>query len=217
MKRILNALFFLMFVCPSFGEVKYSYSFELFGGSQFNIPLALTIRQEGQEDIKVNRPEYKSEAFKEAPYYAYRFGLWKEYKAWELELVHQKIILKNKPENVQHFEISHGYNLITINRAFLYPHFILRVGGGIVLTHPESTIRNKENGYDAEFPNGFYISGPTVQIAIARRIKISPRLFGCLETKFTSSYAIDVPVVDGSADVPHMAVHLLFGIGYHSK
>lgn len=217
MKKILTTLFFLGLIHPLFGKEKHSYSFELFGGSQFNIPLPLTIKQKGEETIKVNYPKYDSSPFEESPYYAYRFGFWKGYKAYELELVHQKIILKNKPSEIQHFEISHGYNLITINRAFLYPSFILRVGGGIVLTHPESTVRNKENGYDKEFPDGFYISGPTAQIAICKRIKISQRLFCAMETKFTSSYATHVPIADGYAEVPNMAIHLLFGLGYINK
>lgn len=217
MKKILASLLFLGLIHPSFGKAKHSYSFELFGGNQFNIPLPLTIKQEGEETIKVNYPKYDSQPFSESPYYAYRFGLWKGCKALELELVHQKIILKNKPPDVSHFEISHGYNLITINRAFLNPSFVLRLGSGIVLTHPESTVRNKENGYEKEFPQGFYISGPTAQIAIAKRIKISQRLFGALEAKFTFSYATHVPIADGYAEVPNMAMHLLLGLGYTTK
>ncbi len=222
MRRTLITLVFLVLVasiCPSFVQAERSYSFELLGGTQFNIPTPLTIKQKGEETIKVNWAEYKSDAWTwfDSPYYAWRIGLWEENRAWEIELVHEKIILKNKPKDVQHFEISHGYNLITFNRAWRldkYLGLIWRVGAGIVLTHPETTVRNREKGYGATFPNGFYISGPTAQIAVGKRINIWRGLFGVLEAKFTASYATHVPIADGHAEVPNAAVHGLFGLGY---
>jgi hypothetical protein len=192
------------------------YSFEVFMGTQFNLRTPLTIEQKGEEKIEIDSAEYDSEAFTgfNSPYYAWRIGLWDNNRAWEFELVHEKLILKNKPDEVQHFEISHGYNLITINRAWAYPKFIVRVGGGIVLTHPETTVRNKDKGYHDEFPEGFYVSGPTAQVAVGKRFGLWRGLFGVLETKFTASYAKDVPIADGDADVPNAAFHVLFGLGY---
>ncbi len=203
MIRILTTTLFLtLFVSihPLIVQAETSYSFELFWGTQFNIPTPLTIKQRGEETIKGGWAKYESDAWTwfNSPYYAWRISLWKNDRAWELELVHEKIILKNKPEDVQHFEISHGYNLITINRAWRlseYYDLIWRLGAGIVLTHPETTVRNKEKGYGEDFPKGFYISGPTAQIALGKRFNLWGKgLFGVLEAKFTASYATQCPL-----------------------
>ncbi|MDP3296456.1 MAG: hypothetical protein Q8N09_02515 [Thermodesulfovibrionia bacterium] len=118
----ITLIFLILFVTvhPLTVYAERSYSFEIFLGEQFNIPTPLTIKQKGEETIKVDWARYKSDAWTgfNSPYYAWRIGVWDDNRAWELELIHQKIILKNKPEEVQHFEISHGYNLITINRAW---------------------------------------------------------------------------------------------------
>lgn len=214
----LCSLVLLFSALPVSAQEERSYSFEIFCGEQFNIPTPLVMKQRGKEDIRINGARYKSEAWTgfNSPYYAWRFGLWEGGRAWEIELVHEKIILGNRPDEVQHFEISHGYNLLTLNRAWRLSQLkemIFRVGGGIVITHPESTIRNMEKGSGGSFPNGFYISGPTAQVAIGKRFGIWRGLFGVLELKLTASYA-RVPVADGHADVPNAAVHGLIGIGY---
>lgn len=217
MKKLWGVIFALpliLVVLPAVAADKYSV--EVFMGTQFNARTPLTIEQDGEQKIKVDSAEYDSDAFTglDSPYYAWRIGMWNDNRAWELELIHQKLILENKPEEVQHFEISHGYNLITINRAWALRHFIFRVGGGIVLSHPETTVRNKSRGYHEEFPDGFYVSGPTAQIALGKRFPLWRGLFGVLETKLTASYAADVPIADGEAEVPNAAFHALFGLGY---
>jgi len=222
MKKTLITSFFLSLLlssCPSLVQAGRSYPFELFWGAQSNLPTPLIIKQEGEETIRVNQAEYESDAWTwfNSPYYAWRIGLWENNRGWEIELVHEKIILKNKPEDVQHFEISHGYNLITINRAWKSSksyHLIWHIGAGIVLTHPETIVRHKSKGFGASFPEGFYISGLTAQIAVGKRIKVWPGLFGILEAKFTASYATHVPIADGYAEVPNAAIHGLFGMGY---
>lgn len=206
-------------VVPQAARAEAHYSFEIFLGEQYNIATPLTIRQSGEETITVGRAEYASDAWTglDSPYYAWRIGRRDADGIWELELVHEKITLKNKPEEVQHFEISHGYNLITLNRAWnlLGVHDLYwRFGAGVVLTHPETTVRDKSMGYGASFPDGFYISGPTMQLAINKRLHVWKGLFGVLEAKYTLSYARRVPIAEGTADVPNTAFHYLFGVGY---
>jgi|Deesub1362A_J573_1020465.scaffolds.fasta_scaffold00171_7 hypothetical protein len=219
MKKVfLTILFICSFIYPHPAE-SGTYSFEVFLGEQFNLPTPLTIKQEGEETIEIHSARYDSEAWTglNSPYYAWRVGRWDKGRAWEIELVHEKIILKDPPEEVQDFEISHGYNLITINRAWRLPEYhdlIWRAGAGIVLTHPETTVRDEKRGYGESFPDGFYISGPTAQLALGKRINIWRGLFGVLEVKLTASYAMRVPIADGHAEVPNVAFHYLFGLGY---
>jgi len=205
----------MLFVCRVSDAAEYS--FELFGGTQFNIPTPLWIEQDGEEDVKVDWARYESKAFTmfDSPYYAIRIGIWGKDKAWEFELVHEKLYLENKPNEVQHFQISHGYNLLTVNRAWRKEHFDWRLGAGIVLTHPETVIRNKQKEGGDNFPDGFFISGPTVQIAIDKRFYLWKKLYAILEGKFTASYAFYVPVAEGHARVPNVAIHTLLGIGYY--
>ena len=46
-----------------------------------------------------------------------------------------------------------------------------------------------------------------------KRSRFGKGLFGTLEAKFTMSYAW-VPIQDGSATAPVIALHGLFGLGY---
>ena len=53
-----------------------------------------------------------------------------------------------------------------------------RVGAGIVLTHPESQIRDYEFGSsDDDFDLGYSVSGPVITIAIGKSYRIGNFLF----------------------------------------
>jgi len=216
-KILISVITLFLIISPSRGSAEYS--FEVYFGSQYNIPTPLTIEVENKSIIKIDQAEYDPDAFTgfNSPYYSWRFGKWEKDNGLELELVHEKLILVNKPDNVQHFEISHGYNLITINRAWNKKWYIFRLGGGIVLAHAESEIFNESmgnRGIEKEWPLGFSIAGPTAQVSIgSKRFYLFHKLFAVLETKFTASHAI-VEVYDGVAKVPNAAFHCLFGIGY---
>ena len=109
---------------------------------------------------------------------------------------------------MEEFEVSHGYNLITLNRGWRRGHYVLLAGGGVVLTYPHSTIRGKTWPHDS----GYDLSGATIQGAAARRFDLGKRIFASVEGKLTASWA-RVPVVDGNATVPNSAFHVLAGLG----
>jgi hypothetical protein len=212
-KLILLILLFFLFSIPVAAEEKLTLEF--FGGSAFNIPAPINIQQDGYDNIGFIA-HYETKPFYEAPYYAYRLGWWFSGKGWEVELIHHKIYLKNNPDEVQHFEISHGYNLLTLNRAWKRKQLIYRIGAGLVIAHPESEVRGKKFYEMKGGPFGtgyFYVSGPTVQGAVQRKLKIWRSLYITGEAKLTASYAV-VPIREGLAKVPNAAIHGLFGIGY---
>jgi len=208
-------MFILLLPFTVFGQV----TFEVYFGTQYNVPTPLKIELNTPETIFIKNAKYDPDAFTgfNSPYYSWRLGFWNENKAWELELVHEKIILINKPENVQLFEISHGYNLVTLNRALEKEYLIYRLGAGFVLAHPETKIYGKRmgnRGVETELPLGFSIAGPTLQGSLGtKQLHVFKGLFVVLETKVTMSYAI-VKVADGKAYVPNFAFHGLFGFGY---
>lgn len=208
-KKVLIRLALLTVILPAGGQAQWTL--EAFLGSALSMPTPLSIHQYGEERIYLVA-RYDTKPLKESPYYAWRIARWKRNRAWEFELVHHKLYLRNPPSEVQHFEISHGYNLITINRAWVHRGFIWRVGAGIVAVHPETTIRGKGLPWGKGL-NGFYISGPTLQTAIGKKFSIWGRLLLVVEGKLTVSYAV-TPIKDGNAYVPNVAVHGLFGLGY---
>ena len=208
--------FCIVLILVSFLSVPASsanWILEGFLGTAWNLPTSLTIVQEGYPKITLTA-HYEEKTFEGSPYYTLRIGRWSKNRAWELELVHHKIFLDNPPAEVQRFSISNGFNILTINRAWDTGKFIWRFGIGLVVTHPESTVRGRS--FDESkgiFGQGFYISGAAIQGAVGKRIFLWKGLFASLEGKITVSY-VRVPIVDGHANVPNVAGHILVGIGY---
>ncbi len=190
------------------------WGIEVYGGSAYNFTTPLTIHQSGYDDIRLNA-RYDTRPLGMPPYYDVRLSRWNGERGWALELIHQKLHLVNKPPAVENFAISHGYNLIDLSRAWRYKGFIFHLGGGVVMAHPEATVRGKVFFEKQGFLGlGWFISGPTGQIAIGREIYSYKRLSFNLEGKVTGSYAW-VRIEDGKADVPNIAVHGLLGLRYN--
>lgn len=186
--------------------------FQVSSGSAYNFPMPLKIKQAGQEDIELTA-RYGTKPWSTfAWYYDFRLGRWKDGRAWEIETHHHKIFLSNRPPEVERFSVSHGYNLNTVNRAWLLNKFICRLGAGFVVTHPETTVRGRTHTEEG-WTNGFYLSGLTAQAALERRFDIYGNLFFSLEGKLTASYAT-IPVAGGDAAVPVTALHGILGTGY---
>jgi len=186
---------------------------EIFGGSSYSFPTPLRIRQPGYEDIDITA-RYETKPFENDPYYAWRIGKWHDDSAWEFEQVHQKLYLTNKPAEVQQFQITYGYSLFTLNRAWKSGGFIYRLGAGVVVTSSFSIVRGESYEQSGGlFDTGYHLSGATMQGAVGRRIYLAENLFLALEGKLTASYA-RVDIANGYAQVPNAAVHWLFGLGY---
>jgi len=188
-----------------------TFSAQLFGGAAYNLRLPLVIRQDGEDNLRVNA-DYDTKPFETPVYYSVRLGWWSDHRAWELEMIHHKLTLTNNPSEVEHFSITHGFNLLTVNRAWRNPWFIWRVGAGVVITHPESTIRGRTFEQSGGIADGYYLSGPTAQIAAEKRFYMYKGFFASVEGKWTLSW-VHVPVQDGSADLWNSALHGLIGVG----
>lgn len=199
----LFTLLLLLMPAPAHAQV----AFEVFLGTAFNVPTTLTVIQAGYPPIEF-RAQYEVRPLDDRAYYAYRLALWRNNKAWIAELLHHKVYLENPQGEVELFEVSHSYNLITLNRGWRRGHNTLLFGGGVVVTSPHSTIRGRT------FPDnaGYYLSGVTIQGAASRRFDLTERIFVSAEAKLTTSWA-RVPVVDGNATVPNRAFHALAGLG----
>ncbi len=129
-------------------------------------------------------------------------------------MIHLKLKLKNNSPEVQRFEISHGFNLFYVNRSWKFREFIIGAGAGIVIAHPENTVRDKSLREDKGILNtGYYIAGPTLQFRTGKSFSLLKNLILTIEGKLTGAYA-SVPVADGYARMTNIAIHGLFGLGY---
>ena len=189
------------------------WSFEIHCGEVYNIPMPLTIRQDNYPPIKI-QAKFESEPFTLPLYVDSRVIHWKNRKSWEAEFLHHKLYLQNTLPEVEKYNISHGFNMLMINRGFDRQKFQYRFGAGIVLSHPESKIRGKEFGdSDDNWDLGYYFSGPVVNMALGKQMHFSRRIYINTEAKATLAYS-RIKIAEGNSDVYSIAFHLILGIGF---
>ena len=215
-KQLASTVFILLILSFFLPDRAFAtLSFEVATGDAYNFPIPLHISQSGYPDINMTA-HYETRPFSPPPYYLLRIGKWTDNKAWELEFIHHKLYLNNTTDEVTKFTITNGYNLVTINRAWLDKrNLIWRLGAGIVLAHPESTIRGQKYSETGGVWNddGYYIAGPTAMASLGKRFYLTRRFFIELEGKLTASYT-NVKIASGNADAPDVALHANLGIGY---
>ncbi len=192
-----------------------TWSAEVFAGTAWSLPMPLRIEQPGEVPIRL-RARYSTRPWKGSPYYAYRLG----YKQWTAELVHHKLYLENPTVEIQHFEVSHGYNLAMVSRIIPLPTsaWLFRVGIGLVIGHPEGRIRGKDiNPVKSLLGGGYHIGGVSLQFSIARQLSIADHWYLNPETKLTAAWARMPLAGGGFVQVPNIALHTLLGFGYRSQ
>jgi hypothetical protein len=189
------------------------WSLELYGGAAWSAPMPLRIEQEGEPRISLTA-RYHTRPWQDSPYYMYRAGRWdaRGRRAWEVELLHHKVYLVNRPAEVQRFEITHGYNMIFVDRAGRFGQMVLRAGAGPVVAHTEAKVRGRSRRDGGGLFGGYFLSGAGAQLAASRRVRLAGPLFVALEGKVTGSWA-RVPIADGHATAPVVAAHALAGLG----
>jgi hypothetical protein len=189
-----------------------SWGVQLFVGVPFNFPSRVTIRQEGAPDLRF-RGRFETRPFERPWYYgvgAFRRGGGRE---WWAELVHHKLHLLNPPPEVQDFSISHGYNFVLVGGGIEAASGVwTRVGAGVVVAHPESTVRGRalrEGG--GAFGLGYHLAGPALSAGLEGRVPLGDRARLTLGARLLGGYAV-VPVEGGTARVPNLAVHATAGV-----
>ena len=211
----MSRAFALAFLLAGFrASAAQGWSVEAYLGAPFNIPTPLSIEQSGQPDLRTTA-HYETRPFEAPWYYDVRIGRWNGKTDWAIELTHHKIFLTNPPAEVASFASSHGYNLLTASRGWELPFdFWARIGLGLVISHPESSLRGTRFGENGGIWGlGFYISGATATASLQKRCYLVGGLFVAATGMMSASYAV-LPVVDGHALVPNLAFHALFGVGY---
>jgi hypothetical protein len=188
---------------------------EVFGGTAWSLPLPLRVEQAGQAPIRW-QARYSTRPWRGAPYYAYRLG----YRHWSAELVHHKLYLENPAPDIDHFEVSHGYNLALVSRALPAGDSpaLFRIGLGLVVGHPEGRIRGKAiHPVGSLLGGGYHISGLSLQAAVGPQLGLADHWFIRPEAKLTAAWARMPLAGGGHVTVPNIALHTLLGLGYRSR
>lgn len=185
-------------------------------GGAWNAPLPLVVRQEGEPELRVDA-RWSTRAFEFPLYYGARAAWERGASAWALDLIHHKLHLANPPSEIESFSVSHGYNLLTVERRDARRSRVRGVAAGVVLAHPESRVRGRrlaERG--GLWRSGYHVAGPCVAVLGGLRRPVRGGWFWTLEARATLAYA-RVPVAGGSARVPNLALHGTAGLGWGSE
>jgi hypothetical protein len=139
-----------------------------------------------------------------------RAGHWSGERAWEFSLMHHKIYLANPPPGVSDVSVSHGFNIVSLNRAFKTGDWTYRFGAGPVVTHAEATILGTK--YDGPYR----LAGAGLLAATGRRFHVGRSTWLAIEGAATAAYA--APKLPGPREgelrVSNFALHGMLGIGH---
>lgn len=200
-------------VLPSFGGAQGRVVIEGALGTALNAPSPLVVQQRGYPDIRLTA-NYDTRPLTASPYYQVQVGLWNREatSAWVIGLLHHKLYLDNPPPEIQLFEITYGYNTLYGGRAWRKKKWVLGTGAGVVIANPLTVVRHQEEDRRGGFLS-FGWAGATVYGSVQRRLNVSKKVFFGIETKVTASMAW-IPVADGNARVPNLALHFLGSFGF---
>jgi hypothetical protein len=219
-RRASRAAALLFAVCGAFAPASAGsasrWTAEAALGNAWNLPLPVMVTQDKQPDVKF-RGHWKTRGFEGPIYYSLRAGIEDSTGVWMLELIHHKILLDNLTPEVQHFEVSHGYNLLVLERLRRREWWHVGAGLGVVVAHPENRVRDQplDQGRGM-FGLGYYLTGPAVSLMAGARQPIRSGLQGFAELKITGAYA-RLPVADGWSSVPNVAAHVTIGLGWSAR
>ncbi len=189
-------------------------SFEFFLGNAVNLQTPLKISQTGYPTLDFTA-EYETRGFERPMYWSFRLAFNRTEKgAWEFQARHHKLFLSNPPLEVEHFEITHGFNILSFHRSFEDLPVTLRIGAGLVLAEPNTIIRGMaDEDSGGLFGSGYTLTGPAVVGGVSKDFTIWKGLFFVIEADLFVAW-FRVPVVDGHAEGLNVSLHGLAGLGY---
>lgn len=182
-------------------------------GGAYSVRTPLMIDQDGAPELRFTA-RWRTRAFDPPLYHAWRVARERGDRAWAVELVHHKLHLDDPPPEIERYEITHGFNLLTINRLALPGPWLAGAGLGVVIARPESRVRGRElNGDRGLFGLGYDLAGPVVALTGGARRRLGASWFAGVEAKLTAAYA-RVPVAGGWSSAPNVAAHALVTLGW---
>ena len=200
------ALLIVLLATPAQAGVRLEFNL----GNALNARTPVSVRQGGEKEIRFDG-DWRSDGFKLPPYYTIRLGWGSLERGWEFQFTHHKLELNNTTPEVEHLELTHGFNIGTLNRVLPVGPCVLRAGAGLVLAHPQSNIRGEP--YDADDNGGYALTGPVFLVGVGKAWPVGDALYVNLDGAASFAWA-DVPVSRGEAEVTNLAFHAMAGIGW---
>jgi hypothetical protein len=212
MARLLITVTGLVLLLGATPAAALDLSFEVFPGAPLILSSTLSISQDGFPDLEID-PDYANEPLKAPWYYALRLSTPVGDGAWAVELLHQKMMLTNPPPEVGLFQITHGYNIFTVQRHWTTHGARLIAGAGWVAAHPENTVRGQALNEATGLGDwGYHLAGPALLGGVGKRHRLGERVFLAGEARLVASW-VTVPVVAGEARIADLTAHFLLGVG----
>jgi len=182
----------------------------------FNYAMNSVLSIKNNDGDIVHKASWEGRSFIDSPYYTVRLDNWNDKSTVGIEWVHYKMYLKNPPSGIDNLSISDGYNILFFNIGKRNKRNIIqRVGAGIIVAHPDVTLTGRERFWNKGGISGAYISGLAIQASFERWVYETNRHIITSEIKLSSGYA-RIPISNNSnefADIPHIALHVVLGIG----
>ena len=152
----------------------YSYAFDSVLSSNSN-----------DVDI-VHKASWEGKSFEDSPYYTIRLDRWSDNSTFGIEWVHYKMYLKNPPAGIENLSVSDGYNILFFNLGRRTTNdFIMRLGTGIIVAHPDVTLTGKERFWNDGGISGAYISGLALQLSLEKWLYQTKRYVFSSEMKLS--------------------------------
>jgi hypothetical protein len=188
---------------------------QAFLGSSVSAPSPLSISQQGRPDLDFTA-HWATRPWLDTWYYAGRIGLWQGDRGWLFDFVHHKIYLTNNPPDVQKFRITNGLNMFVLSRGFRRGKLTYALGAGPVITYPINRVRGEKLESGRGFLGGYFLSGGTIMGSVTRRFPLTAGFFLSLDSRVSAIY-VRVPVAEGHASVPNLALHVHAGLGFQPE
>ncbi|MFL6619107.1 MAG: hypothetical protein ACJ8MH_10920 [Povalibacter sp.] len=185
------------------------WTFEGLLGDAYNFDSKTRIDHPNVDDSAFDG-DYDTRGLEGPFHYVWRISRWTDSRAWELQLMHHKLFLQNRPAGVEWLSVSHGFNVVTVNRTFESRDWRFRVGAGPVITHAEASIAG--TNYDGPYE----LAGAAVLIGVDKTISLGSRFFVVGEVDATFGYIESQPSGDPDLEfsISNPALHAQLGLGY---
>ncbi len=186
---------------------------ETWVGNAGSFPTTLTIDREGAPMMEISA-EWQTRGFEMPLYYAARIARGDSTRAWALDFIHHKVHLGNPPPGVEHYEVSHGCNLLFLSHMFVSQRWHAATGIGVVIAHPENQVAGVPLTGD-QGAGGYVLTGPAIEAVGGYRMPVRDSWFGTVELRVTGAH-VRVPVANGFSSFQNLAFHALVGVGWRS-
>lgn len=197
---------------PAVAAAAADWSFEARLGAPWIPDRRVTITQAGAADLDFDA-RFDGAAGSTPYHYDVRVSRLRGDAGWALGFLHSKLVLADGPPEVTDLQMTHGYNLLTVQRLWLRRGWTLMAGAGVALAHAESTVRGEVFPQDRGlFGWGYHAVAPVATAGVGRQVALGARGFLSGEARLSWSRA-RVPVAGGQARFTDIEGHLLAGVG----